>query len=117
VSAKRGTPGLPEEHESSERATQGSVASSVLSRCLLLSRGVVLASLVLAPGYRVPRRLALHPKLTNRCVINAAAWLCTKTTHGSEWIINSNLLLANATFKSHQPRLVDRSFQPEKRPQ
>src|SRR5687767_10791790 len=38
-------------------------------------------------------------------------WLCTKTTHGSEWIINFNLShRLHKPLESHQRELVDRSF-------
>jgi hypothetical protein len=36
--------------------------------------------------------------------------LCTKTTHVSEWMINSNLPVANVNLEFHQRELVDRSF-------
>jgi hypothetical protein len=41
-------------------------------------------------------------------------WLCTKTTHVSEWMINSNLpQRLPRTYESHQRELVDRSFKLE----
>ena len=43
--------------------------------------------------------------------------LCTKTTHGSEWMINFNLLPPVQNYESHQRELVDRSFKTAKRPQ
>jgi hypothetical protein len=39
-----------------------------------------------------------------------AARVCTKTTHVSEWMINSNLPVANVNLEFHQRELVDRSF-------
>jgi hypothetical protein len=40
--------------------------------------------------------------------------ICTKTTHASEWMINSNLPeRLPRTYESHQRELVDRSFKPE----
>jgi hypothetical protein len=36
--------------------------------------------------------------------------LCTKTTHVSEWMINSNLAVASVNLEFHQRELVDRSF-------
>src|SRR5688500_4443552 len=58
----------------------------------------------------LPSRVTLKTSLQSR-----TRRLSTKSTHGSEWIINFNLSpRLHKRIESHQRELVDRSFKPER---